>query len=293
MNDTTNSTTHEATNDADQPNLTGAGSRPDITNAEAEAQTQLDRDSSEQFQREAEQQEKESEAELHARLDMETEDDKAGKPLDTGVWGSTGHALADGVMQTLQNCGMSTDDAMDLLLDAAMTRDPGNVDQKALIAKIGPRRAKAVMEGLTTFSREMRPKDERLSNEVWQHTNGPHALNRLIEQASEKLPPAEVQGYLLQMAKGGSSAQRAVEKLQSIVTGKQIPIDRRVHIQQYGTPQPAPRGKAAASGLTSKEYVAAMTALHAPGSRLSFDARTRREAELGEARRIGRENGLR
>lgn len=60
--------------------------------------------------------------------------------------------------------------------------------------------------------------------------------------------------------------------------------------QQYRAPQPAPQQKA--KGITSAEYVAALEALHGPGNRLSFDARGRREAELREARRIGRENGL-
>ncbi|TGN67333.1 hypothetical protein E4L95_05360 [Paracoccus liaowanqingii] len=257
----------------------------------AEGQTQPDPDSDEQLQREADQQEQQSEAERLALLDMETEAEKAGTPLDTGVWGSTGHQVADAVMQTLQNSGLSTADAMDFLLDAAMSRDPSKVDQKALVAKIGNRRAKSVMEGLEAYSREMRPRDERISNEVYQHTNGPHALQRLIAQANETLPVAEVQGYILAMSKGGSTAQRAVESLQAKVSGKATPLDRQVHVQQYAAAAPAPQTNAA-EGITAKAYVAALEAMNAPGSRLSFEARDRREAELHEARRIGRANGI-
>lgn len=259
--------------------------------AAAAEHQQPDPGSEEQLQREAVQNEQEAEAERLAALDMETEADKAGTPLDTGVWGSTGHAAADGAMRTLQNAGLSTDDAMGLLYEAAVARDPGKVDQKALTAKIGPRRAKAIMESLEAFSRDMRPKDERLANDVYQHTNGPHGMHRLMEQAGAMLSPTEVQGYIIQIGKGGSSARRAIESLQAMVAGEVLPLDRRVHVEQYGTAKPAPPPKASA-GLTSKDYVAALEALHASGSRLSFEARDRREAELHEARRIGRENGL-
>lgn len=275
MTDTTGTTYHPATE---------AEGQISTDRAPAEDQSQFDQDSAEQFQREADQ-EDQGEAERLALLDMETEDDKAGAPLDAGVWGSTGHAVADEALRTLQNCGLSTDDAVDLLLDAAMSRDPSKVDQKALAAKIGPRRAKAIMEGLEAFSREMRPKDERICNEVYQHTNGPHALQRLIAQAEAVLPPSEVQGYIMAMSKGGPSARRAVESLQAIVAGEAPLPHRRVHAEQHAAAAPA--------GITSAAYVAALTALHGRGSRLSFEARDRREAELREARRIGRENGLR
>jgi hypothetical protein len=255
-------------------------------------QAQPDPDSDGQLQRETDQQERESEEEHLARLDMETENDKANMPLDTAAWGSTGHAVADEALRTLQNVGLSTDDAVELLLDAAMSRDPSKVDQKALVAKIGPRRAKAIMKGLETFSRDMRPRDERISNEVYQYTNGRHALQRLLEKAGDMLPPSEVQGYISEMGKGGSSAQRAVENLKARLSGEAIPLDRRVHTDHRAAPRPAAPLKAA-SGITSKAYVAGLEALHAPGSRLSFEARDRREAELREARRIGRETGLR
>ncbi len=254
-------------------------------------QPQSDPVGDEQLQREAEHLEQDAENERLAKLDMETEDDRAGKPLDADVWGSTGHAIADEALRTLQNAGISTDDAMALLLDAAMSRDPSKVNQKALTAAIGPRRAKAIMEGLAQFSRDMRPKDERISNEVYQYSNGPHALQRLIEQASTKLSQSEIRGYVNEMGKGGSSTWRAVENLKSIVSGKAIPPDQRVLVEQYGTPKPAPAPKAV-PGITSKAYFAAMEAMHGPGSRLSFEARVRREAELNENRRIGRENGL-
>lgn len=257
--------------------------------APREDQPQADQDSAEQFKREADHEEQD-EAERLALLDMETEDDKAGRPLDAGVWGSTGHAVADEALRMLQNCGLSPGDAMDLLFDAAATRDPSKVDQKALAAKIGPRRAKAIMEGLEAFSREMRPKDERVRNEVYQHTNGPHALQRLIAQAEAVLPPSEVQGYILAMSQGGPTARRAVENLQAVVAGEAIPPSRRVRVEDYAVPAPQ---NTSASGITSAAYVTALTALHGRGSRLSFEARDRREAELREARRIGRENGLR
>jgi hypothetical protein len=238
-----------------------------------------------------EQEDPESEEERLARLDAETEDDKADKPLDAVTWGSTGHAAADEALRIIQNVGLSTDDAQDLLLDAAMSRDPSKVDQKALAAKIGPRRTKAIMEALETFSNDMRPRDERISNEVWQYSNGPKALERLIHQGSEKLTPAEMQGYLIEIGKGGASAQRAVERLQAAVTGKAVSLDRQVHTEQYSAPKAAPQ-PGQTKGITSKAYVAAMDALHGNGSRLSFEARDRREQELREARRIGREHGL-
>jgi hypothetical protein len=187
--------------------------------------------------------------------------------------------------------GLSTDDAQELLLDAAMSRDPSKVDQKALTAKIGPRRTKAIMQALETFSSDMRPRDERVSNEVWQYSNGPKALERLVQQGMEKLGPAEMQGYLMEMGKGGASAQRAVESLQAAVTGKAVSLDRQVHTEQYSAPKPL-LSPTASKGITSKAYVTAMEALHGNGSRLSFEARDQREQELREARRIGRENGL-
>lgn len=237
------------------------------------------------------QQDTESEEERLARLDAEMEDDKAEKPLDAAVWGSTGHAAADDALRMIQNVGLSTDDAQDLLLEAAMSRDPGKVDQKALTSKIGPRRTKALMRALETFSKDMRPKDQRISNEVYQHTNGPKALQRLIEQGNEKLSVSEMRLYILEMGKGGSSAQRAVENLQARVSSKALSLDRQVHTRQYSKPQAAPQPKQA-EGMTSKAYLKAMQALHGNNSRLSFEARDRREAELREARRIGRENGL-
>lgn len=262
----------------------------DTNQAPVEDQPPSDQDSDEQFQREADG-EAQQEAERLATLDLETEAEKAGTPLDASAWGTTGHAGADEAMRTLQNAGLSTGDAMEFLLDAAMSRDPSKVDQTALVAKIGSRRAKSIMEGLEAFSREMRPKDERLGNDVFQHTNGPHGLHRLIEQAGEKLSAAEVQGYMLAVSKGGPTARRAVESLQAILSGEATPLDRRVHTQQYADPAPSPQTKASA-GITAKAYVAALEAMNAPGSRLSFEARDRREAELNEARRIGRMSGI-
>jgi hypothetical protein len=258
---------------------------------DAEGQDQPDTDQQAEDQPTEDQEDALSEEERLARLDDETDDDKADKPLDAVTWGSTGHAAADEALRIIQNVGLSTDDAQELLLDAAMSRDPSKVDQKALTAKIGPRRTKAIMEALETFSTDMRPRDERVSNEVWQYSNGPKALERLVQQGMEKFGPAEMQGYLMEMGKGGASAQRAVESLQAAVTGKAVSLDRQVHTEQYSAPKAAPN-PAESQGITSKAYVTAMEALHGNGSRLSFEARDQREQELREARRIGRANGL-
>ena len=64
-----------------------------------------------------------------------------------------------------------------------------------------------------------------------------------------------------------------------------------MHTEQYSAPKAVPQ-PGQTKGITSKAYVAAMDALHAPSNRLSFEARDRRERELREARRIGREHGL-
>lgn len=271
-------------------NATDEGAVPDTNQAPVADQPQFDQDSGKQLKIEADK-DAQQEVERLAVLDLETEDDKAGIPLDARVWGSTGHAGADEAMRALQNCGLSTDDAVAFLLDAAMSRDPSKVDQKALIAKIGPRRTKSVMDGIETFSRDMRPKDERLGNDVFQYTNGSHALHRLIEQAGNKLSASEVQGHIIAINKGGSSARRAVESLRAVVSGKATALDRRVHTKQYATVTPAPQNKAA-DGITAKAYVDALQALHAPGNRLSFEERARREVDLHEARRIGRASGL-
>lgn len=201
---------------------------------------------------EAERQEAErQEAERLALLDMETEDDKAGRPLDTGVWGSTGHPGVDAALQRLQNSGLTTDDAVALLYDAAAARDPGMVDRKALEAKIGPRRTRAIMDTLTAFSKEMQPKDARIRGEVYQLTNGPHELRRLIAHAEQVLPASEVQDYVRALGKGGAAARRAVENLQAIAAGEADRRHRRVNFDQA----PAePRGKPA--GITSAEYYA-------------------------------------
>ena len=292
MNDTTNPTTADAPKTPAAP--ADAPTTGEVSGAEeqtAENQSQAAQDVDEQPETEDEQQEAEAEEKRLAELDKETEDDKANKPLDVAAWGSTGHPVADEAMRTLQNVGLSTDDAKELLLEAALSRDPSKVDQKALAAKIGPRRAKAIMEGLEHYSRDMRPRDKRVSDEVYQHTNGPNAYRRLIDQASEVLSPSEMQGYVLQIAKGGAAAQRAIEGLQSRVSGKPVSLDRHAHTAQYSQPKPNAQPKDT-PGITSKAYVEAMQALHAPGSRLSFEARDRRIAELREARRIGREAGL-
>jgi hypothetical protein len=258
---------------------------------EEEDRSHADPDATDEKPPESDQDDNENEEDRQARLDLETEDDKAQKPLDAAIWGSTGHAAADEAMRTLQNVGLSTTDAMELLWEAAMARDPGKVDPKALVAKIGPRRAKTIMQNLEAFSQDMRPKDERISNEVYQHTNGPNAFRRLIEQGSEKLSPSELQGYVLEMGKGGPSAQRAVERLKAIVSGEGAAPDRKVHTDQYTAPKPLVRPDTS-KGITSKAYLAEMEALHKVGNRLGFEARDRRVADLRTARRLGRENGL-
>ncbi|MGR3795582.1 hypothetical protein [Vannielia sp. SX4] len=285
-------TTHPSAVTGQPPADSAEGLPPaDHDNTEAAPQVEADAPSDEQGQSEDAQREEKSEEERLAALDLETEDDKADTPLDATVWGTTGHTGADEALRTLQNVGLSTDDAKELLFEAAMARDPSMVDQKALTAKIGPRRAKAIMERLEQFARDMRPRDERVSNDLYQHANGPHAFQRLMEQASETLSTSELQGYVMEMGKGGLAAQRAVERLQAVVSGKAPSLDRHVHTEQYSAPKPMPQPEAG-KGITSQAYVAAMDALHGPGSRLSFEAIDRREAELRKARRIGRENGL-
>ena len=250
-----------------------------------------DQDQQEADQHNHDQQDEEIGEERLARLDDETEDDKADKPLDAETWGSTGHAVADEALRTLQNVGLSTDDAKELLFDAAMSRDPSKVDQKALASKIGPRRAKAIMDSLENFSRYMRPRDARVSNEVYQYSNGPKALGRLFEQGGEKLLPAEMQSYVIEISKGGPSAQRAVDRLQAAVTGEAVPLDRKVLTEQYSAPTPASQ-RDQAKGITSKAYISALDALHGPGSQLSFEARGRHEKELRAARRMGRKTDM-
>ena len=129
-------------------------------------------------------------------------------------------------------------------------------------AKIGPRRTKAIIESIKAYTSEMRRKDQRLSDEVYQHTNGPNAYRRLIEQATDVLSQSEVQGYVLQIAKGGSSAQRAIEGLQSRISGEAVSPDRHAHTSQYRQPKPAAQ-PSKPTGITSKAYLQAMQALHA------------------------------
>jgi hypothetical protein len=100
-----------------------------------------------------------------------------------------------------------------------------------------------------------------------------------------------MQGYLMEMGKGGASAQRAVESLQAAVTGKAVSLDRQVHTEQYSAPkansQPGPDEGHHLEGVRHRDGGPARQ-----HSRLSFDAREQREQELREARRIGRANGL-
>lgn len=118
------------------------------------------------------------------------------------------------------------------------------------------------MDSLENFLRIMRPRDERVSNEVYQYNNGPKALGRLFEQGSQKLSPAELQRYVIGISNGGPSAQRAIGRLQAAVSGKAVPLDRKVLAEQYSATTPASQPEQA-KGITSKAYVSAMVALHA------------------------------
>jgi hypothetical protein len=119
------------------------------------------------------------------------------------TWGSTGHAAADEALRIIQNVGLSTMTPRNSSSTPRCPVTPRKVDQKALASKIGPRRTKAIMQALETFSTDMRPRDERISNEVWQYSNGPKALERLVQQGMEKLARQRCRGTSWRWARAG------------------------------------------------------------------------------------------
>jgi len=155
-------------------------------------------------------------AETKATKEKEAEAAQAEKdlePLDEGVWGSTGDDVADSVLTTLQNAGVTPDEAKLLLWDAVKEGDLTKVDIPALKEKIGDAKATLVMAGVTSFVEKQSTRNAAIIEDIKNVSGGDENWKLMAAWGKDNLPEADLTEYRTMIDRGGPQARYAAGQI--------------------------------------------------------------------------------
>lgn len=189
----------------------------------------------------------------------EGEDDDEGKELDTSVWGDTGDEVGNSVLQTLQNSGVSTDEAKALLWDAVEAGDPTKVDRDALVEKVGKAKATLIMAGIENVTSRNNAKIAEVKKVASETAGGEANWSKASAWAVKNLPADELDELRNMLDKGGRQAKFAAGEIVARYND-----DPKNTALQAGTKQVKPDGKAGSNvqPISRREYGDALDKLH-------------------------------
>ncbi len=134
-------------------------------------------------------------------------------PLDETVWGSTGDDVADSVLTTLQNAGVSPDEAKVLLWDAVKEGDLSMVDMGALKEKVGDAKATLIMAGVTSFVEKQAVRNASIVKDIESVSGGEENWKLMAAWGKENLPEADLTEYRTMIDTGGAQARFAAGEI--------------------------------------------------------------------------------
>ena len=153
-----------------------------------------------------------AEAEAAATGDGENEDDEE-KELDTSVWGDSGDEVGNSVLQTLQNSGVSTEEAKALLWDAVEAGDPTKVDRDALVEKVGKAKATLIMAGIENVTSRNNAKIAEVTKVANETAGGEANWKKASAWAVKNLGADELDELRNMLDKGGRQAKFAAGEI--------------------------------------------------------------------------------
>ena len=209
------------------------------------------------------------------------EDDE--KELDTAVWGDAGDEVANSVLSTLQNSGVTTDEAKALLWDAVEAGDPTKVDRDALVEKVGKDRATLIMAGIENVTSRNNARIEEVTTIANETAGSKENWSKATKWAVAKLPENELNELRDMLDKGGRQAKFAAGEIVA-----RYNADPKNTALTAGKNQIKPDGKAntALKPITRREYGELLDKAHRTRAGEAAIKQLRARRELGKKQGI-------
>ena len=212
----------------------------------------------------------------------ETSDDEdEDKDLDTSVWGDAGgDEVAQSVMQTLQNSGVSTVDAKAMLWDAVEAGDPSKVDRDALVEKVGKAKATLIMAGIENVTSRNNEQIKQVTETVSTVAGSKENWDKAAKWAVASMSAEQVDELRGMIDQGGAKARFAAGEIVKAYNN-----DPKNTALSAGTKQLTPEGKSTAKvkGLSRREYGDAIMKLERKGGTEQEFAALRAQRKAGKA----------
>lgn len=275
------------TTDDDQPIIENApteGANPETKNGPppTNAERRAAKEAKEAAEKEAADK-KAADGEAEAGDPEDTSDEDDAKELDTSVWGDAGDDVANSVLQTLQNSGVSTEDAKALLWDAVEAGDPSKVDRDALVDKVGKAKATLIMAGIENVTDRNNKRVAEVSSIAHESAGGEDNWKKATKWAIEKLPANELDELRGMLDKGGRQAKFAANEI--VARYNDDPKNTSLTAGKAQL-KPDAKGGVKVEGISRREYGVRLDKLHRKGgSEAEFNA-------LRAQRQAGKKQGI-
>jgi hypothetical protein len=192
-----------------------------------------------------------ADADATAKAEADAQAARENDPLDQEVWGSTGDDVADSVLTTLQNAGVTPDEAKVMLWDAV----------KALKDKVGDAKATLVMAGVTSFVEKQSARNAAIIKDIESVSGGEENWKTMAAWGKENLAAAALTEYRTMIDKGGAQARFAAGEI-----ARAYNADSANTTLAVSTAAPTVEGDAGAGpsarSTSRAEYVAELDAAH-------------------------------
>lgn len=208
-------------------------------------------------------------------------DDADAASYDTAVWGSTGTEVGDSVLELLSSAEITPADAKALMYDAVVAGDVTQIDQAALIEKIGKAKATLVMAGVKDFVAEKVAKEKSITDAVYGEAGGKENWEKVREWSKDKLTDEQRTEYNDMFNSGGAKARFAAQEMiqQYNKNSKASSVGKTRTIKGDGQAKPN------VTPITKREYAEQMEVAHRKGDKSAI-------AKIQLARVAGRKAGI-
>lgn len=196
--------------------------------------------------------------------EAEDGDKKDSETLDTDVWGDSGDEVTNSVLLTLQNAGVSTEDAKALLWDAVAEGDPTKVDRDALIEKVGKANATLVMAGVENVTARNNAKLNEVVTIASDAAGGKDNWSKVAAWAKSGMDEAELNDLRGMLDAGGAKARFASAEIVKAYNAD----PKNTSVGATKKPMTGDsKSTAAVQGISRREYGEALDRLYRQGKR--------------------------
>lgn len=210
----------------------------------------------------------------------EAEADAKPEALDNSVWGDTGDDVGNSVLETLQNSGVSTEEAKALLWDAVAAGDPTKVDRDALVEKVGKANATLIMAGIETVTAKNNAAIAEVTAIAHETAGSKEGWEKTTAWARKNMSEDDLAELKAMIDKGGRAAKFATAELVSAYNA-----DPKNTSLNAGKGQVTPDAKSTkkVEGISRLEYGQQMLQLQRRGASQDEFAALRAKRNAGKA----------